>query len=308
MNNMDYVKKVKNLSLRGNLSANWRRFKQNYDIFEEATGIKRKSENVRIASFLNTIGEEAVELFNTFDLSVGDRKDLRKIINAFEKHCMSIKPIILERFKFFSRRQGPDEILTSFFEDLIKMAPSCQFEGQERSLIRDQFVSGILKKELQHDLLLLGDDLNYDKIVELLKILNDHFLTIDIAKEESILPILPPKCDKAKNESKKKGVKEEKPSSDMKNVLGHGGVCKHCNVKHEYRNCPAFGRKCNLCFRMNHFAVTCPNRKTDNFKNPCKKCNSSHEYRQCPAFGKKCLNCYQLNHFAMCCRVQRDEN
>lgn len=312
---MDYVKKVNNLCLNGNLSENWRRFKQNYDIFEEAAGIKSQTENMRIASFLNTIGEEALELFNSFNLSVKERKCFTQIQNAFENHCMAKKRIVHERFKFFSRRQCKNEMLKTYLADLTKMAATCDFKEQKYSLIRDQFVSGILDKALQADLLLFEDDLNFDKIVELLEQLSVyHHQQKDQAAEEAsddiITEELFPVQLRKTNDTESVGMieligltkvlKEEKPKSEY---FGEH-PCKRCNLKHKFRDCPAFGKNCLKCFQLNHFAICC-NIKTDNFKNPCLKCNSKHEFRHCPAFGKKCSHCYQLHHFAVNCPRRR---
>lgn len=68
------LKKVNNLWLEGNLDENWRRFKQNYEIFEHVAGIAGKQEQVKIEMFLNAIGEDAVEIYSTFLLSEADRK------------------------------------------------------------------------------------------------------------------------------------------------------------------------------------------------------------------------------------------
>lgn len=311
---MDYVKKVNNLCLNGNMSENWRRFKQNYDIFEEAAGITTQTENMRIATFFNTIGEDALELFNSFNLSVKDRKCFAAIQNAFEKHCNAKKRIVLERFKFFSRRQKENELLKSYLTDLTKMAATCEFKEQQPLLIRDQFVSGILDKSLQADLLLFEDDLNLDRIVELLEQLSVYHYqeatgeaTDDIVTEES-LPVQMPKKNDVESVGmiemigKTKALQEEKPK--MQYFGEH--PCKRCNLKHVFRQCPAFGKNCLKCFQLNHFAVCCVV-QTDDFKNPCKKCNSKHLFRQCPAFGKKCARCSQPNHFAVNCLRRKVE-
>lgn len=325
---MDYVKKVNNLSLTGNLCDNWRRFKQNYDIFEEAAGICFQSENKRIASFLNTIGEDALELFNTFNLSARDRKCYVKIQNAFEKHCTTKKRVVCERFKFFARRQKDKETLKSYLVELTKMAATCEFKDQEKSLIRDQFVSGITDKALQADLLIFEDDLNFDKIVELLELLSvakQHFQqnhpdTDDIVTEELIpsqqtanvadqdsqqvraatddvvTEESKPDQPTTVNDSQSIG-KAEKPK--VGDFYGET-ACKRCNYKHKYRDCPAFGKKCLKCYQLHHFAICCQV-KTDVFKNPCQKCNTKHPFRNCPAFGKKCGLCHEINHFAINC-------
>lgn len=99
--NMDYVKKVNNLILEGNCAENWKKFKQNYDIFEVAAEIDIKSEPIRIATFLNTIGPEALEVYNAFDLTADNRKKLVKIFEAFEQFCEGRVNETYERFNFF---------------------------------------------------------------------------------------------------------------------------------------------------------------------------------------------------------------
>lgn len=33
--------------------------------------------------------------------------------------------------------------------------------------------------------------------------------------------------------------------------------CKYCGGSHEVRKCPAYGKKCNKCGNLNHFAKVC---------------------------------------------------
>ena len=97
---MDAFKKVSNLNLEGNLSENWRRFIQNYNIFEQATEIDKKKESVRIASFLNAVGEDAVDLYNTFEF-FAEQKTYKGIVDKFEEFCNPKKRIVYEiRFLF----------------------------------------------------------------------------------------------------------------------------------------------------------------------------------------------------------------
>ena len=66
---MEYIRKVDKLVLEGNLSEKWRVFKQNFDVFATAIEIEKKPEPVRIAIFLNAIGSDALETFNSFGLT-----------------------------------------------------------------------------------------------------------------------------------------------------------------------------------------------------------------------------------------------
>ena len=64
--------------------------------------------------------------------------------------------------------------------------------------------------------------------------------------------------DLVKHKSKsKKGLKpaDRKPAKMIKD-------CKYCGGSHLQAKCPAYGKKCNICFKNNHFAKVCKERKT----------------------------------------------
>ncbi|KAF5283071.1 hypothetical protein FQR65_LT14088 [Abscondita terminalis] len=43
-------------------------------------------------------------------------------------------------------------------------------------------------------------------------------------------------------------------------------LCKKCNTKHEARNCPAFGKRCLNCNKLNHYKIGCKLRKRGSMK------------------------------------------
>jgi hypothetical protein len=55
--------------------------------------------------FLNFLGEEALELFNTFNVSAADQKLLLKIKEAFKSYLKPRKNVIYDRFIFYNRKQ-----------------------------------------------------------------------------------------------------------------------------------------------------------------------------------------------------------
>ena len=67
---MDSFHKPSALSFDGNTSENWRRFKQQFDIYVTASGSEKKYVEVKIAILLNFAGEDAIEVFNTFQFRV----------------------------------------------------------------------------------------------------------------------------------------------------------------------------------------------------------------------------------------------
>ena len=50
----------------GNVSQNWKRFKQKWSNYELAIGTARKDYPIRVATFLTVIGDEALDDYNAF--------------------------------------------------------------------------------------------------------------------------------------------------------------------------------------------------------------------------------------------------
>lgn len=64
----------------GNISANWKKFKQKYVNYEIATGISSKDSATRVATLLTVIGNDAIDVFNTLTWDEeGDDKKIEKI-------------------------------------------------------------------------------------------------------------------------------------------------------------------------------------------------------------------------------------
>ena len=63
------------LSFDGNTPENWRRFKQQYQIYLTALGSEKKDDSIKIAILLKFAGEDAIEVFNTFQFPEGDENN-----------------------------------------------------------------------------------------------------------------------------------------------------------------------------------------------------------------------------------------
>ena len=79
----------KPLDLRGgNVSENWKKFKQKYTNHKIATGTTTKESATRVATLLTVIANDAVDVFNTLPWDAeGDDKKIDKIIKKLEEIC-----------------------------------------------------------------------------------------------------------------------------------------------------------------------------------------------------------------------------
>ena len=73
------------LQLTGNLSENWRKFKQRFEIYSIASGLNEKAEEIQVASLLHLVGKEALEVFNTFQFTTeGDKKKIKPVLSSLK--------------------------------------------------------------------------------------------------------------------------------------------------------------------------------------------------------------------------------
>ena len=139
---MDSFHKPSALSFDGNTSENWRRFRHQYEIYLTASASEKKDDTVKIAILLNFAGEDATEVFNTFQFPEGDEKNLDKLLEQFERYCNSRKNVLFERYQFWQITQKDSETVVQFVTRLKSKVKSCENELVD-DLVRDKFVFSI---------------------------------------------------------------------------------------------------------------------------------------------------------------------
>ncbi|UYV79424.1 hypothetical protein LAZ67_17002555, partial [Cordylochernes scorpioides] len=211
-------------------------------LYLEATEKATKPDKLKVAILLNFIGEEALEVFNTFHLKEDEAENFDLVINKFDDFCEPKKNVIFERFKFFSATQKDDESIDSFITELKGLSTSCEFESQKDSSFRDRIVYGIQDKALQ-ERLLREPNLTLLKAIEMCK-------TDEISKQQiKIMQNSQNICQIRKYEKKHSPKQNQESEKEFK--------CQRCGKSHRAKNCPAWGKRCSKCKKMNHFSAFC---------------------------------------------------
>lgn len=254
---MEHVKQVNNLNLNGNLADNWKRFRKNFEIFLEAAGLSEENDSKKVAVLLNAIGEDGVELYETFALSKENKKKYNEVINAFEDFCIPKKRIVYERFLFFTRNQEENEPFDSFLMDIKRLSKTCDFGNQNDSLLRDRIVLGTNNRKLQEKMLEM--EVTLEKAVELGKAAEiTENQAREMQKRESVIHQVTTKARNNEEEftrnkhGKNNGSEKISNKVDIKTY-----ICSRCNRQHKRNECPAYGQKCFKCNKMNHFSSAC---------------------------------------------------
>ena len=135
---MDSFHKPSALSFDRNTSENWRRFRHQYEIYLTASASEKKDDTVKIAILPNFAGEDATEVFNTFQFPEGDEKNLDKVLEQFKRYCNFRKNVLFERYQFWQITQKDSETVDQFVTRLKSKVKSCEYESVD-DLVRDKF-------------------------------------------------------------------------------------------------------------------------------------------------------------------------
>lgn len=287
--NMDIFKAPAELSMTGNLKENWRKYKQNFDIFMTATKRNKEPQETQVAVFLSLVGEAALDTYNTFTLTADDKKNLKKVMDAFETYCNPRKNIVYERFIFYNRKQAENEPFDNFLTDISNLVKNCEFNEQPAdtasisdTMLRDRIVLGHSDRGLQEKLLQI-ENLDLKKAIEVCRI---HEVAKSQNKELQSY---------GGGTSRTKGASADAVQTQAGGNLNTDSM--RCN-KNTFTQ--SKGGKNNTM--TNKYTRKQKGSSEQANKNNCNRCLKKHENNKCPAYGQSCYKCNKLNHFASACR------
>ena len=146
------------LSLEGNLKENFRKFKQQFELYLIATGLSEKDESIKYSTLLHVIGTESLEIYNTFTwTNAGDDKKVKEILAKFEQYTNPRKNVAYERHIFNKRVQGSTESIDVYLTDLKILSQSWEYGTLKDSLIRDRIICGVADDHVRCRLLRESD-------------------------------------------------------------------------------------------------------------------------------------------------------
>jgi len=104
------------LCLEGNLSENFKLFKQEIEVYFKATETNKKDKDVQASRLLNLMGHDGLKLYNTIKK---DGEELVKtILESLEEYCIPKTNEIIKYFNFFIRKQHDGEQFDVRYIDL----------------------------------------------------------------------------------------------------------------------------------------------------------------------------------------------
>ncbi|XP_044005925.1 uncharacterized protein K02A2.6-like [Aphidius gifuensis] len=261
------------LDLKGSndLHITWKNWKKKFENYLEAAGFNATTitDKRRVAILINLLGDDAMEIYNTFVYDTGEKDDvLKDVLQKFENYCLPKVNQTVERFNFFQITQQEGENFDSFVTKLRTAAVTCDFGEQKDSLIRDRVICCIRDSGLQRRLL-RESEITLSKVVEMCRINEISERQVKVLQETADINALKKRTERKQNTERSSSV-----STNNENKF----ECKRCGYSHLPRKCPAYGKTCNKCKGNNHFFKVCKKSSVNEVQEQATETNSSDEY------------------------------
>ena len=233
------------------MAENWRKWKQRWNLYVKASGASEKDEATQCAIFLHTIGDEALEVYDTFTFTETEQDKIELLIQKFESYCSPKKnTTTYERYVFNTCAQN-GRTLNAFLLDLRNKATTCEFDSLQVSLIKDRIVCGIDDKSVR-ERLLRDNDLTLDKAINTVRAAETSKTQVEKLSNPSIeVESLNQNLDR---KSRCKHPEEMQPSRRASKT----NRCSRCGSSHGPKQCPALGQTCHKCHGNNHLPLQSP--------------------------------------------------
>lgn len=298
---------IEPMNFTGNLSENWKLWRQRFENYLVASEIGKKDESIQVAQLIHYIGVEGIRIYNTFTLNEDDNKKLKKVLKCFENHFLPKKNLSYERFKFFTRRQAENEPMEQFITDLKNLALTCELSDLKDSLIKNLIICGLQNEELR--LKLLDEDDKHD-----LHSAIQVCIRYENTKEQSNI-ITKNKSASATVEIEAIHRQEQLSSRSRNNKQAAAAVSMYSNPIAGPSRLQSRGKSQDQARGRTQPANS---KSGQSYQSPrfrgqrlkanngvCYRCGSAHGKNQCPAYGKKCNACGHFNHFSKVCQKNK---
>ena len=236
----------------------WRLWKQMWANYAIVTKLHSQDNEYQKAMFLCTVGQKALETYNSFQYTADEDPDkLETIIAKYDEHFTGEINETYERFQFNKRIQQSGESFEVYLTELRNMSKTCNFcKCMSDSLVKDQLVLGI-KDDSARTRLLQENKLDLKRCIEICRSTEAASTQLGAITGKTNTVSKVDKQSQRGRQYESKG----KPSKFHNNRRESEKMCKFCMNTHILKKelCPAWGRRCSVCGIRNHWrgSVAC---------------------------------------------------
>ena len=208
------------------------------------------------------MGECADDIITTLRINE-ETASYTEVRTALNSYFAAQRNTIVERARFNTRKQKPDEPIETFIQDLYLIVEDCEYGTLKDQLIRDRIVAGVLDDTLSDRLQAksdhtLADAVRMSRQAEARK---QNRTVVRGEEKPSDVVIDYANQSRSSNGKKSRGQTPESKKTQPKSE------CMWCGRQsHERRFCPAKDITCNNCHKKGHYQSVCRSTKHNSNK------------------------------------------
>ena len=211
------------------------------------------------------VGEKGRDVYNTWNLSSEESKKLTTYYEKFEAYVKPKSNNIFARYKFHNIVQQEKEPFEQFLTKLKIEVKDCGYKDPDE-MVRDRVVIGCYSQKVREKLIQEGSELTLEKAVDIARTQEMSNTQLQsMAPEESNVNSL-----REERESKQRYKHDRQYQRNVKHQntkQGYKQSCSKCGIKHEKNQCPAEGKICAKCKKLNHFERVCKSKFQERKRN-----------------------------------------
>lgn len=200
------------------------------------TAFKITQDDRKKALLLHYGGEQLFEIYKSFPSEEINQANFARMVDLLTSYFSPRKNLEYQVHLFRKIKQKTSESIDSFHSKLRKIALTCDFSDINRE-IKTQIIQNCVSQRLRRKA--LREDMTLSTLLaagRALEMAEQH--ADDMEQKDSINKVTVQK-------EKSLIIKKEKN-------------CFRCGGKYPHQNdCPAMGKKCSTCGKMNHFSKVC---------------------------------------------------
>ncbi|CAB4007064.1 PREDICTED: uncharacterized protein LOC109615404 [Paramuricea clavata] len=235
------------------LAQRWKEWRERFNMYTVAANIKDDAQ--KRAVLLYVAGPSVHKIFKTLQ---DTGTDFKTALEKLDEYFQPQKNLIYERYVFKQTHPTPGESVDSYITRLRTLAETCEFESAENE-IRNQFVM-TCSSHVFRTKLLREADLTLAKL-------------ITMARAKELAEKQASNISGHNNSRNNVNRVKDEGNDEAKDKVRHAkyvpkphkqNQCRNCGneFKQGHKDvCPAKGKTCRVCRKLNHFARVCRSRK-----------------------------------------------
>jgi hypothetical protein len=262
---MEYFKPPEHMSFDGNVSVDWIKWYQRFQIFLDAAEKQEK-----VTTLLHCMGNEAIEIYNNMVFAEAhgegenavpeeDKKDYATVVRKFDEYCNKRDAQLMLREEYWLHMQRKEgQAFEQYLTQVKRTAIQCKFPNVDE-MVRDKIVFTVLTRDVKGRLYREGAGLTLEQAIKVCRLHESTRKELEqVSKGRSAssnASVDAIKKSTWKSKGGASGGKQWKPPEKGSS----GQRCGRCGRRHgsSKMDCKAYGVKCHKCSRIGHFQNFC---------------------------------------------------